>query len=1556
MRKLPPIGFRPASAPLETGTDARAHVCIIRAGRLFLLRLISTDIAMSKSDEHEKPESDTDEDTVAPDAANSDDGATMSGPDETASVAAPDDGATFVENTIAPEADSFSPPTAETSPDDGATIGAHDEAVADRSPADPDATIGDAQLMREPSGSDAEPDATVFEPDQVEASADHTLADPSLSGGREPSAENDGATMELPDEPSAAEVQQTMFDDSLGKSGAPDGATSDATMMESVDNPDATRIENSSGESTDDRTVMESEYQSASGAGEDEGTQILDQSAGPGGASQPPRRPKKKGAHETADRWEYEQRYQLVSNFARGGLGQIWMANDSRLRREVAFKELLPSALKNRNAVERFLEEAQITGQLEHPGIVPIYDIGYQQNGTPFYAMKLVRGDTMEKAFERFHELPKDSSEWLLTRRKLLGNFIDVCNAIAFAHDRGVLHRDLKPLNVMLGAFGETLVLDWGLAKILDELAASTDPDASPITANPGGFSVDGPTMNETAGATGASGATGSAATDDQTQVLNSTDGASGKTMAGATASGTTGGATSGATADGGATFGRSRHVYTDVRTSGSQTMQGSIMGTPAYMPPEQAKGKLDEVDARTDIYSLGGILYKLLTNHQPIQKSKNIKELLKRVINGEIIPPREHEPGIEKQLEAICLKTLAKKREDRYQSALDLAIDVEAFLAGEPVSCFEDPPIVKARRWARKNPKTVTGSLATVAAVVAIAVGSSVVHASTLAGIRSFAAERVAAAQTAAADSRFDEAKAALTEAIGRAGSEADLVELRQSLENRQAMIEQTRIQQLESDSKRRLQVALDDFRTGRLGNARTSLAEVLTRIGDEETLAVLRSEADKLLTRIETAIAQQDEILATQKRFEEFRTLADETRARGSMPGSANQREDAQLALGTGQKALKLFDLIKDKPLAEEPEWFGQDLPWVIAFEKENGKWPLDALRDSTFELMILHADLEVSLSDGGTTEDVAQAAGRALEWVTRARALGVTSQIAFVWEATCLRLLGREEEADKALAAAKQTEPNTVIDFFLLGEEARKGRRFEEALDRYLSVIRREPGHFWTRHFMGLCYVELGHPRAAVAAFSNAATLQPGSPWPVMLRGVAFSQLKLYEESLADFEAAIVLDPRLFNIYINRGFVCLTTNRHDEAMADFQKAAQLAPDSPLPLINIAVVHNERARLIREGAGPFAEISDLERIQQEADQLEAALDALDLAEKVKNAARNPGIVKLRAKIQSQQGNDAVAVNLFEAHTRLAKTASDRADSFKRLGFIHFRNRRFAEALSAFEQADRSLPNDPETIFLLGESHLQLREIPEALRYYEAFDKMARAELRSEINRPEALYTGIATALSALQKKDEAIEYYTLAIKHNPNLAAAITRRGWAYASSGLELAKADFENAKKQNPENADTLIGLGFTLAKLGDWKAAEAELTAGIQQAEKQLGDPKVKPEELQLGWTLFFNAATGFSQAYESVRADSSVPVEERQVVASRLYVATLTQLGQALNRAAKSGQLARVVVSIESDRELKPVRNLKGFVDLLQKAKDALNPPAAEEKPATESN
>ncbi|MFT5093819.1 MAG: hypothetical protein ACI93T_002649, partial [Porticoccaceae bacterium] len=237
----------------------------------------------------------------------------------------------------------------------------------------------------------------------------------------------------------------------------PDGTVIEGSTNQRTD-PDGTIIEGSTAKTTDpDGTIIEG----ATGAGRSSATGATEfESTATGGASskgnwnetrdsnQKKQSSRKKAAHETSNRWDAEQRYQLVTNFARGGLGQIWMANDGRLRREVAFKELLPNALKNRNALERFLEEAQITGQLEHPSIVPIYDIGYQENGTPFYAMKLVRGETMEKEIETFHQLPKGSPEWTLTFRRLLANFIDICNALAFAHDRGVLHRDLKPLNV----------------------------------------------------------------------------------------------------------------------------------------------------------------------------------------------------------------------------------------------------------------------------------------------------------------------------------------------------------------------------------------------------------------------------------------------------------------------------------------------------------------------------------------------------------------------------------------------------------------------------------------------------------------------------------------------------------------------------------------------------------------------------------------------------------------------------------------------------------------------------------------------------------------------------------------------------------------------------------------------------------------------------------------------------------------------------------------------------------------------------------------------------
>jgi eukaryotic-like serine/threonine-protein kinase len=170
-------------------------------------------------------------------------------------------------------------------------------------------------------------------------------------------------------------------------------------------------------------------------------------------------------------------RYTLSHIHATGGIGRVWLAHDSSLRREVALKELRPDRLASAFIKSRFLREAQVTGQLEHPGIVPIYEVGRRpEDDAPYYTMRFVRGRTLAEAIDLYHRRRKTGEESPLELRKLLTAFVGVCNAIAYAHSRGVLHRDLKPQNIVLGDFGEVMVLDWGLARVVDEPELGPQP------------------------------------------------------------------------------------------------------------------------------------------------------------------------------------------------------------------------------------------------------------------------------------------------------------------------------------------------------------------------------------------------------------------------------------------------------------------------------------------------------------------------------------------------------------------------------------------------------------------------------------------------------------------------------------------------------------------------------------------------------------------------------------------------------------------------------------------------------------------------------------------------------------------------------------------------------------------------------------------------------------------------------------------------------------------------------------------------------------------------
>jgi tRNA A-37 threonylcarbamoyl transferase component Bud32 len=184
-------------------------------------------------------------------------------------------------------------------------------------------------------------------------------------------------------------------------------------------------------------------------------------------------------------------RFRVLRPYAQGGLGIVFVAHDEELHREVALKEIQVQHADHDESRVRFLLEAEITGGLEHPGIVPVYGLGHYEDGRPYYAMRLIRGDSLKEAIACFHDADgpgRDPGERTLALRGLLRRFVDVCNAVAYAHSRCVLHRDLKPGNVMVGAYGETLVVDWGLAKVVGrpEGPATAEATLRPPSADSG--------------------------------------------------------------------------------------------------------------------------------------------------------------------------------------------------------------------------------------------------------------------------------------------------------------------------------------------------------------------------------------------------------------------------------------------------------------------------------------------------------------------------------------------------------------------------------------------------------------------------------------------------------------------------------------------------------------------------------------------------------------------------------------------------------------------------------------------------------------------------------------------------------------------------------------------------------------------------------------------------------------------------------------------------------------------------------------------------------------
>jgi WD40 repeat protein/serine/threonine protein kinase len=329
---------------------------------------------------------------------------------------------------------------------------------------------------------------------------------------------------------------------------------------------------------------------------------------------------------------EEQGRYAIRDETGRGGMGRVLVAFDEFVGREVAFKELLGPI--DPETTRRFLHEARITGQLEHPNIVPVYEVGQSQSGALYYTMRLVRGKTLSAALAECRTLAE--------RLRHLGAFWNLCNAVAYAHGRGVVHRDLKPDNVMVGEFGETVLIDWGIASVgAGRPAAGPAPAPAPAPPPAGGGEPP------------------------------------------------------------------------------QRPSQREAVGTPAYMSPEQTAGDDAFVDARSDVWGLGAVLYELLTGHPPFA-ARTVSDTLFLVREGPLVKVRSRCPEAPPELAAVAEKALQKRPADRYQSAIELAEEIRAYISGGRVRAYAYSSWELVRRFAAQNRALVSAAALALVAVLA--------------------------------------------------------------------------------------------------------------------------------------------------------------------------------------------------------------------------------------------------------------------------------------------------------------------------------------------------------------------------------------------------------------------------------------------------------------------------------------------------------------------------------------------------------------------------------------------------------------------------------------------------------------------------------------------------------------------------------------------------------------------------------------------------------------------------------------------------------------------
>ena len=750
---------------------------------------------------------------------------------------------------------------------------------------------------------------------------------------------------------------------------------------------------------------------------------------------------------------ETGDRYQLSGEIARGGMGAVLRGRDVDLGRDLAVKVLLEKYANRPDVARRFIEEAQIGGQLQHPGVVPVYDIG-RFGDRPFFTMKLVKGQTLSALLAERTEAAAD-------RPRLLGIALQVAQAMAYAHAKGVIHRDLKPANIMVGAFGEVQVMDWGLAKVLAEGGIADEEKASRAHQVP-----EDVTMIRTARSTGSAG------------------------------------------------------------SFGTDTEAGSILGTPAYMPPEQASGDLANLDRRADVFGLGAILCEILTGKPPYL-GRSGEEVRRKAANGDLADAtaRLDACGADHELIALTKECLAAEASDRPKDAQGVVDALTSYLDGvqERLQTAErERAVALAREVEERKRRKV--QLALAAAVLAMMVGFG-----------AFAWWRNEQAQLVhQRDARNAEAVAALLnqcEEALRAGDAAKaavaLEAARKRFAEGGAEEQAQRLGRLEADlTLSRDLDTVDQFRwttdENKLPDATavaTRTRDALRRFGaDPESVSV-----DDAGARVSASVVRERIVSALDWLLRHMKTTGVRALLR-RVDGEAYRDavRDAYLADDT---AKRISELAGQQAALDQP-------PGFVAFLGQSGAISMDRRRQLLQAAVSRRSwDLGLLITLGNTYPiDQEDGANERLRWF------------------------------QAAVAAA----PANAVAHIKLGLALHDKGQFDAAIDCHRKAIELDPKYALAHGNLGNALSNKGQLDAAIACFKKAIELDPTLAAVHGHLGNAMWAKGQLDEAIACYKRVIKLDPKDARSHRNLGLALAREGQWDEAIAEYKKAIELDPKS--------------------------------------------------------------------------------------------------------------------------------------------------------------------------------------------------------------------------------------------------------------------------------------------------------------------------------------------------------------------------------------------------------